>query len=151
MVGRLGAADDFLAEILIAGLAAKPMAIRDALGDIDPHLYFHGRTYERRAVRSIDGPAPTIRGVLRNPPPGYKRHRLDSADPSEVRAPTLDELSLIQGFPTDWIWRGKRCVIARTKIVQMIGNAVPPPLAQHVGRAILAYERGITMPAALAP
>jgi DNA (cytosine-5)-methyltransferase 1 len=150
LVGRLGAADDFLAESLIAGLAAEPMSIRDALGDIDPHLYFHGRTYDRRAVYSIDGPAPTIRGVLRDPPPGYKRHRLDSANPSEARAPTLEELSLIQGFPPKWVWRGKRAAIASTTIVQMIANAVPPALAQHVARAILEYERALTAPAAFA-
>ncbi len=148
LVGRLGASDGFLDDALTAGLADKPMAMGEALPDLVQPLYFHGRVYQRRAVHAIDEPAPTIRGVRRDPPPGYKRHPRDAADPKESRAPTIEELSIIQGFPRDWIWRGKRTAIAPTRVVKLIGNAVPPPLARHVGRAILDYQRALTAPAA---
>ena len=150
-VGRLGAGDQFLAGALIGGLAPKPMTLRDRFGaSLGRHLYFHPRNYDRRAGFPIDEPAPTIRGVRRNVAPGYRRHRLDSADPSEARAPTLDELGLIQTFPPNWIWRGRRTAIAPTAIAKMIGNAVPPALANYVGCAILDYERALTTSAALA-
>jgi DNA (cytosine-5)-methyltransferase 1 len=41
------------------------------------------------------------------------------------------ELAQIQGFPADYPWAGD----AKSQITQ-IGNAVPPPLAAYIGRAI---------------
>ena len=48
-----------------------------------------------------------------------------------VRCLTVRELGQIQGFPADYPWRGT----AKEAIIQ-IGNAVPPPLAEFVGRAL---------------
>ncbi len=102
------------------------------------HYYRHPRSYSRRAVYSIDEPAPTVRTTHRAPAPGYRRHKLDSADPREVRALTPQELARVQTFPNRWQWHG-----SRTQITRMIGNAVPPAFAAYLGRAILAYERAV--------
>ncbi len=137
-IGRQGAPDDFLKEALMSGLAQKPMTVRDHSGTTlgTDHYYLHPRFYDRRAIFSIDEPAPTIRTTQRNLPPRYKRHKADSADPSEARALTLGELAALQTFPEEWIWSG-----TSSQIATMIGNAVPPAFAAHIGRAILRYER----------
>jgi DNA (cytosine-5)-methyltransferase 1 len=137
-IGRRGAPDDFLREALMGGLAQKPMTVRDHVGNTfgTDHYYLHPRFSGRRAIYSIDEPAPTIRTTLRNPPHGYKRHKADSADVNEARALTLGECAALQTFPEGWTWLG-----TSTQIATMIGNAVPPALATRLGRAILAYER----------
>jgi DNA (cytosine-5)-methyltransferase 1 len=43
-----------------------------------------------------------------------------------------EECAILQGFPPDHPWRG-----TKTSIYRQIGNAVPPPLAEAIGRAIL--------------
>jgi DNA (cytosine-5)-methyltransferase 1 len=45
---------------------------------------------------------------------------------------TSKELGQIQGFPATYQWQGTE----KEKIIQ-IGNAVPPPLAERIGRTIL--------------
>jgi DNA (cytosine-5)-methyltransferase 1 len=140
-IGRLGAPDDFLKRALLDGLSPTPMTMREYFGDAlgIEHFYRHPRSYGRRAVYSIDEPAPTVRTTHREPAPGYKRHKMDSADPREVRALTPQELARVQTFPNRWQWRG-----SRMQIVRMIGNAVPPAFAAYLGRAILAYDGAVT-------
>ena len=140
-IGRLHAADDFLKRALLGGLSLTSMTVGEYFGDeleIE-HYYRHPRSYSRRAIFSIDEPAPTVRTTHRQPAPGYRRHEMDSADPSEVRALTPQELARVQTFPNRWKWRG-----SRTQIIRMIGNAVPPALAAYLGRAILAYDGAVT-------
>jgi site-specific DNA-cytosine methylase len=48
-----------------------------------------------------------------------------------VRTLSVTELAQIQGFPADYPWQGGE----KPAIVQ-IGNAVPPPLATFIGRAL---------------
>jgi DNA (cytosine-5)-methyltransferase 1 len=146
-IGRLYARDDFLRGALLGGLSQTPTAVRDHFGDglgIE-HFYAHARSYERRAIFSINEPAPTIRTTNRPVPPGYERHKSDSADPSAARALTVAELAAVQTFPVYWRWTG-----SQTQILRMIGNAVPPALAAYLGRAILAYERQAILPIARA-
>ena len=50
-----------------------------------------------------------------------------------IRCMTSKELGQIQGFPATYQWQGTE----KEKIIQ-IGNAVPPPLAERIGRTILA-------------
>lgn len=52
--------------------------------------------------------------------------------PTEDRSITLREGARLQGFPDSYVFLGNREQGAR-----MIGNAVPPPLAMHLGVAIL--------------
>jgi len=48
-----------------------------------------------------------------------------------VRCLTVQELAQIQGFPADYPWRGT----TKEAIIQ-IGNAVPPPLVEHLAKAL---------------
>lgn len=49
---------------------------------------------------------------------------------------TADQAALIQGFPRDWSFQGRK-----TAKYRQVGNAFPPPVAEAVGRAIAAVLR----------
>ena len=99
------------------------------------YYYRHPRNYNRRAIFSIDEPAPTIRGVNRPVPKGYPGHPKDACPISEnVRALTTLERSLIQTFPATFKWCGNK-----TEMEQMIGNAVPVKLAEYVALKLKQY------------
>jgi DNA (cytosine-5)-methyltransferase 1 len=137
-IGGLGEAPDFLRDALVAGLSEKPMTVREYLGTelgVDAY-YRHPRNYNRRAVFSIDEPAPTIRGVNRPVPPGYTRHSIDAADPASVRPLTAEERGRIQTFPLGFSFEG-----SKADCNQMVGNAVPVELGHYVGRILLAHMR----------
>ena len=140
-VGHLGDKDDFLQEIIDKNLSDHHMTVREYLGDkIDTQYYYmHPRSYNRRAVFSIDEPSATIRGVNRPIPDTYKKHHADVADVADgnVRALTTKERSYIQTFPEDFKFPGMK-----TSVEQAIGNAVPVNLAAFVARAILEYING---------
>ena len=51
---------------------------------------------------------------------------------------TTDECARLQAFPDDHPWQGNK-----TQIYRQIGNAVPPALAEAVGRVLLAANGGI--------
>lgn len=140
LVGRLGAANGFLDDILRNGLSAKQMTVRDYLGNRlhTQYYYMHPRSYNRRAVFSIDEPASTIRGINRPIPENYKKHPADKADVSSgVRALTTRERGLLQTFPEDFAFPG-----AKTDVELAIGNAVPPALAKYVANCIKKWEKG---------
>ena len=112
------------------------MSIHDYLGNklgIE-HYYRHPRSYMRRGVFSIYEPSPTIRGVNRPIPKGYKKHEGDLADISKIRPLTTKERSLIQTFPENFVFNG-----TKTNLEQIIGNAVPVKLAQFVANCINEY------------
>lgn len=136
IVGGQGEEDDFLDALLDAGLADKPMSIRDYLGDsLGTEHYFRVPTnYNRRAVFSIDEPSVTIRAIDRPIPPGYKGNPNDSAPVEETRALTPKERSYIQTFPEQFEFFG-----GKSDVNTMIGNAVPVNLAKYVASALLAY------------
>lgn len=136
-IGIAGEADGFLDETLTANLSEKEMTVRDYLGDsLDTEYYYrHPRNYSRRAIYSIDEPAPTMRGVNRPIPKGYPGHPKDACKVGDnVRPLTTLERSLIQTFPADFKWTG-----SKTDREQMIGNAVPVNLGRFVARALLQY------------
>lgn len=113
----------------------------------NPHLF----------IENTRGPCPLIQG-------GSKKHggadlgsrgtkwrwRLQNVDGSSIAddAPrlntplegpirlTLPMLAVLQGFPTDWKFQGKK-----TSVFRQIGNALPPAMAEFVGRQVrLALE-----------
>lgn len=134
LVGKLGVQDGFLDGILKSGLAKKQMTVRDYLGDSlnTQYYYMHPRSYNRRAVFSIDEPASTIRGINRPIPDNYKKHPADKVEITEgVRALTTRERGLIQTFPGDFVFAG-----AKGNVELAIGNAVPPALARYVANCI---------------
>lgn len=138
MFGELNGEDNILKPYLEDRLAKNSMTVRDYLGNslgVD-HYYRHPRNYNRRGVFSIDEPAPTMRGVNRPIPPGYKGHKGDTAEISyNVRSLTTIERSYIQTFPKKYFDTN----IAKTHLEQMIGNAVPVNLAEYVGTSIMNY------------
>lgn len=137
LVGTLGERDGFLDEALTSNLSNKQMTVRDYLGDTlnTEFYYMHPRSYNRRAVFSIDEPAATIRGINRPIPENYKRHHADKADICDgVRALTTRERGYIQTFPDTFKFPG-----AKTDVELAIGNAVPPALAMYVANCIKQY------------
>ncbi len=137
MIGKLGEEDGFMLPFIEKNLAEKPLTIAEYFGKaIDFEYYYrHPRSYVRRGIFSIYEPSPTIRGVNRPMPKGYKLH---SGDPVKsldgIRPLTTEERSRIQTFPENFIFLGNK-----TDKEQMIGNAVPVNLARFVGRAINEY------------
>lgn len=138
VVGALGEEDGWLNETIDKRLADEPMTIRDYMGDeLDIEYYYrHPRTYGRRGVYSIDEPSATIRGVNRQPSPTYKKHPADlvSVKRKKVRALSPQERSRVQTFPKDFVWPDD---ISKTKLEQMIGNAVPVELGAFVGSCVI--------------
>lgn len=135
MVGFLDGADHSILEIFKANQSEKPMTIRDYLGESlqTEFYYMHPRSYNRRAVFSIDEPASTIRGVNRPMPKNYTFHSADKCfDKTLIRSLTSKERSFIQTFPSDFVFLG-----SKSEIEQMIGNAVPVNLGKFVATCIL--------------
>lgn len=141
LIGHMGDRDGFLDEALENNLSDKPMTVRDYLGNKlkTKFYYMHPRSYNRRAIYSIDEPSATIRGVNRPIPAGYKGHPGDKAKISKaVRSLTSKERSYLQTFPDSFVFIGKK-----TSIEQAIGNAVPVKLAQYVANRLMEYSNNI--------
>lgn len=141
-IGILGAEENALDSLLTGDQSILPMTVRQYYQQQHlplpfEHYYRHPRTYRRRGIFSVDEPAPTIRGVNRPRPAQYQRHAADSAAPEDVRAMTLRERATIQTFPATFILPD-----ASAKAEQIVGNAVPVKLAEHVASCLMQYARG---------
>lgn len=156
VVGRLGEADNFLAKSISDAASERPMSVRDLLGDdVGVHP---GRDYPPRmrvffmrpykgdsGVHSIDDPCPTIfRNAGAKASRNYVDHPDDVAPARQVPPLNPEQLSQLQGFPTNWSWKPLTDMKDRD---QMIANAMPAPMAEAIGRIILARANGETMPA----
>ncbi len=116
----------------------------------DAALIANGYIYSRpvragRGVRSIDEPFPTMtRTAWERPTPRYlgSPHPADPVAASETAVLTIPQISRIQGFPIWWKWETS----AKRDMLQMIANAVPPPVAAAIGCAILDREAGRSIP-----
>lgn len=132
--GMLNGQDGFAEKLFKDGFAEKPMTLRDYFGDkLGFEFYYrHPRNYNRRAVFSIDEPAPTMRGVNRPVPKGYPGHPNDACPVSpNLHVLSTRERALIQTFPASFNFLGNK-----TEVEQMIGNAVPVNLAQYVAKVV---------------
>lgn len=137
LIGNLGEQDSFMDYYLTQNISRKEMSMYDYFGDsLGIEFYYrHPRSYARRGVFSIYEPSPTIRGVNRPMPKGYKLHEGDPVSSLEgIRSLTTKERSLVQTFPNEFIFVG-----SKTDIEQMVGNAVPVNLAKFIGEAIMNY------------
>lgn len=137
LVGHLYSEDNFLNEYLLKNQSTRSMTVFDYMGEkLDIEYYYrHPRSYARRGIFSVHEPSPTIRGVNRPLPKGYKKHSGDLCEPSDnLRPLTTLERSYIQTFPESFKWIG-----TKTCIEQMIGNAVPVNLGKYVAECILQY------------
>ena len=132
--GVLGKEDGFALNSLSSKQSKKAMTLRDYFGEsLGFEFYYrHPRNYNRRAVFSIDEPAPTMRGVNRPVPKGYPGHPNDAAPINpDMHVLTIEERGLIQTFPKTFQWVGNK-----TDVEQMIGNAVPVNLAKYVAQTV---------------
>jgi DNA (cytosine-5)-methyltransferase 1 len=141
-IGVFGEADGFLLPYLQRLREERPLTLREYMGEeLDLEYYYrHPRNYNRRGIYSVDEPAPTVRGVNRPVPKGYRGHPGDPVPPFPgLRPLTAEERGRVQTFPKGWKWVG-----TKSEVEQMIGNAVPPNLAQRVGLALKMFlsERG---------
>lgn len=139
MIGHKGEKDEFMTDILEKRQSSKELSVAEYFGNqIDIEYYYrHPRSYARRGIFGINEPSPTIRGVNRPMPTGYKLHPTDPVDSLEgIRPLTTKERSMIQTFPKDFVFLG-----TKTCMEQMIGNAVPVNLAKFVADSIMAYLR----------
>ena len=138
LIGQLGGQNNTLINIMARNLAAQKITMRDYFGDSLglEYYYRHPRNYSRRGIYSIDEPSPTVRGVNRPVPKGYKKHPSDpqDSDLGNVRPLTTIERSYIQTFPKTFKFNG-----TKTNLEQMIGNAVPVNLSRFVGKCIMEY------------
>lgn len=79
------------------------------------------------APRPSSWPAPTVTGTA------LRGQWVLRAPGEEDRRLTLAEATLLQGFRADYPWHG----VEKSRFRQ-VGNAVPPPLAEAVARALVA-------------
>ena len=134
LIGKLNSKDDFLKESIENNLSKKRMTVKDYLGNTlnTEFYYMHPRSYNRRAIFSIEEPSSTIRGVNRPIPESYTFHAADkSKNIKKVRPLTSKERSYIQTFPDEFEFSG-----TKSAIEQMIGNAVPVKMAEFIARHI---------------
>ena len=134
-IGKLNGHDNFINHIIEKNISNKSLTVRDYLGNefgVDAY-YRHPRNYNRRGIFSIDEPSPTVRGVNRPVPNGYKGHKGDPVPLSEnIRSLTTFERARLQTFPKDFKWTG-----TKTNLELMIGNAVAVNLAEFIANALI--------------
>lgn len=128
--------------LLQQSLCKAPVTIREALerGGADcprPFIFLTSCNEKRRkSIYSVDGPAPTIRGQVRPLRATYPfPPRDECTDPANIFAATVEHNAALQGFPASYQWTG-----GKTARALAIGNAVPPPVATLVGRAVAAQH-----------
>ncbi len=132
LIGALARDDEFLSDVLHENLSKEPLTVRDAIGDQfkTEFYYMHPRSYNRRAIFSIDEPSATIRGVNRPMPKTYKPHPGDkTTELAKVRALTSEERALLQSFPASFVFSG-----TKSQVEEQIGNAVPVKMAEYIAR-----------------
>ena len=137
LVGHLNSNDNFLEEDLLSNHTLVPLTVREYMGDklAFDYYYAHPRSYNRRAIFSVDEPSSTIRGVNRPMPKTYKKHPGDKTNVfPNLKSLTTKQRSLLQTFPEEFILNG-----TKTSLEQAIGNAVPVKMAEHVAFAIKKY------------
>ena len=134
VVGAIGANDDFLKSYIDNKILKQEMNVKNYIPNIDVDFYYrHPRTYNRRAIFSVNEPSPTIRGVNRPIPETYKFHLQDATkDRNKVRPLTTKERALIQTFPDTFCFGD----LKKGNLEQLIGNAVPVKLAHFVAERL---------------
>jgi DNA (cytosine-5)-methyltransferase 1 len=90
----------------------------------------HSGHYDIYGRMAWDAPAPTLTSGCTNVTRGRFAH------PEQHRSITLREAMRLQGFPDSTELRG-----TGEKMASQVGNAVPPQLAEAIGRSIVAMEQ----------
>jgi DNA (cytosine-5)-methyltransferase 1 len=98
------------------------------------HLKATGETYPSVYGRmEWDQPSPTITTQCF----GFGNGRF--GHPEQNRAITLREAAILQSFPPEYKFVASRDRTTFAKVGKLIGNAVPPKLAEAIGRSIRAH------------
>jgi DNA (cytosine-5)-methyltransferase 1 len=163
-IGRLGQTDQFLESAIVEAASKNPMSVRSIL---DPREFPDDAELVRRTgyfvrpytggqgVHRLDKPAPTIiRSSTGKPNRTYRDnpHPKDHIPYDQAWQLTERQAMRIQGFPADFDMGGvhlreKGKPYSQRDRMQMIANAVPPPLAEAIGEIILARHAGDSIPA----
>lgn len=88
-------------------------------------------TTEVKGTRGLAMFRKTASGIVRGSAPDRASDALWLA--TGIRRVSVQQAATLQSFPPDYPWRG-----TQQSIYRQIGNAVPPTLAEAVGRALLA-------------
>ncbi|QSB16878.1 DNA cytosine methyltransferase [Natronosporangium hydrolyticum] len=98
------------------------------------HRRASGATFRNVYARMRwDEPSPTITTLAFNFGAGRFGH------PEQDRAITLREAAILQSFPPDYEFVPDGAAVQFAPLGRLIGNAVPPKLAEAVGEAIVAH------------
>ena len=92
------------------------------IGDVIPNIDFHSRGQFDKRLKSVDSLAYTI----------TKTPSMFFVENGIKRKPTIDELKILQGFPKSFKLKG-----TYNEKWGMIGNSVPPPLTERIGKVII--------------
>jgi site-specific DNA-cytosine methylase len=114
-------------------------------------FFWLSQVYPDSSVGSCraDEPIMTIAGkMLSQPTPRYPiKPERDVEDIFDLPIPTFQQLARLGGFPESWDWSPLDSnAVDRLKI---LSNAVPPPVAEAIGRCILAHHKGERAPTAI--
>jgi DNA (cytosine-5)-methyltransferase 1 len=82
-----------------------------------------------------DKPSPTITTLAHNYGTGRFGH------PEQDRPISLREAAILQGFPRTYAFVHPDKPVVFDSLGRLVGNAVPPPLGQAIGNAIVAHVR----------
>jgi DNA (cytosine-5)-methyltransferase 1 len=139
LIGRMDENDQFLENDIEWERADRSLTVRQYLGDeFGVEFYYrHPRHWGRRAIYSLDEPAPTVRSTNRPIPPKYTPHPLDAAPIEGVKPLNCFQRARLQTFPSDFAFDKS---LVPGEIDMMVANAVPVHLAQVLGDCILDYE-----------
>jgi DNA (cytosine-5)-methyltransferase 1 len=117
-------------------LCGRPRPYTNAKTAKDPwHLFVpDARLYEKHTGSKLDAPAKTVKAGVHGCPGG---EHIVVFDDGAHRYFTVRECGLLQGFPPDYAFAKMR-----TPAMRQIGNAVPPPIAEAVGKCLAEVLRG---------
>lgn len=109
-----------------------PFELRADCHKVNSSIIGYRNVYGRMAWDEV---APTITARFDSFTRGKFGH------PDQPRSISLREGALLQTFPMDFIFTGNKVDVAR-----QIGNAVPPVLAEQIGRSIITcYEKAVNV------
>ena len=163
-IGRLGEVDGFLESAIVDAASKTQVPVRSILeperfpddAELIRHTGYFVRPYTGgKGVHRLDAPAPTIiRSSTGKPNKTYRDnpHPTDHIPYDKAFQLTEHQAMRIQGFPADFDMGGYRPQRegkpwSQRDRMQMIANAVPPPLAERIGEVILARAEGRSIPA----
>lgn len=164
-IGRLGEIDGFLESALHAAASTKQSVVQSVLNpdnypddaEMIARTGYFVRPYTGgKGVHRLDKPAPTIiRTTTGKPNAAYRKnpHHTDHIKYEVAWQLTSHQAMRIQGFPADFQIVGPRRLAkgkdsyADRDTMQLIANAVPPPLARAIGEVIMQRAGGYSIPA----